>query len=94
LVVQADAGQDLITRIVCPITSEVREDQVPIRPIVEASSANGLRLRSQVMTDKPHTVLLHKLAGPIGRMAASDLASVDRALAALLGLDDLLAGRG
>ncbi|WP_291306277.1 MULTISPECIES: type II toxin-antitoxin system PemK/MazF family toxin [unclassified Devosia] len=86
VVVQADIDRDLVTRIVCPITSDVHENQQPIRPIVDASAGNGLRLRSQVMVDKPHVALVRKLGDPIGTLAPAEIAAVDSALAILLGL--------
>ncbi len=52
VIVQADElGDATTTMLVCPITSDVTE-KLPIRPIVEVDEGNGLRIRSQIMTDK------------------------------------------
>ena len=52
VVVQADElGRTTTTVLACPITSEIVE-KLPIRPSVEAADSNGLRVRSQIMTDR------------------------------------------
>ena len=52
VIVQADELGDTTNSIlVCPMSSDV-SDYHQLRPVVEPSAANGLRLRSQIMTDK------------------------------------------
>ncbi|WP_283806434.1 type II toxin-antitoxin system PemK/MazF family toxin [Bradyrhizobium murdochi] len=52
VVVQADKfTKDLSTVFVCPLSSDVQEGLL-LRPITEAKPSNGLRVRSQIMTDK------------------------------------------
>ena len=57
-----------------------------LRITVEPDEATGLRLRSQVMVDKATTVPRTKVGGRIGRLDATTLAGVSRALAAFLGI--------
>jgi mRNA interferase MazF len=52
VIVQADElGNTTNSVLVCPMSSDVSEF-VRVRPVVEPSPANGLRLRSQIMMDK------------------------------------------
>ena len=69
----------------CLITS----DLVPnarLRVDVASDSSNGLRLASQVQTDKIYTLPAAKLRGPIGRMDKTTLGQIDLALALHLDL--------
>ena len=86
VVVQADRGDDLRSRIVCPMTSTVVADRHHFRPIVHPSAQNGLREVSQIMVDKPHVLHLDKLGDAIGMLEATTMAEVGLALALLLGL--------
>jgi mRNA interferase MazF len=54
----------------------------------DPSKANGLRVRSQVMADKPVTVRRARVGPAIGRLAADDLRRLDVALAFVIGLAD------
>lgn len=86
IIVQADElGGITTTVIVCPITSEVTE-RLPIRPIVEASAGNGLRLRSQIMTDKLLAIRRERVRHVLGSLAPDKIDQVDRALLTILGL--------
>ena len=52
VIVQADEfNQQLPTIFICPISSDLQE-RLPLRPIIEVKPSSGLRLRSQIMTDK------------------------------------------
>ena len=52
VIVQADElGDTTNSVLVCPMSSDV-SDYHHLRPVVEPSAANGLRLRSQIITDK------------------------------------------
>jgi mRNA interferase MazF len=73
--------------IVCQMTSEV-VDASAFRVTVEPSTENGLRVRSQVMADKPATVRRARLGPPIGRLAGQEIAQLNRALAFVMGLAD------
>jgi mRNA interferase MazF len=85
VVVQGPAGDRLPAVVLCPLTSFAREDVPEFRPTVLPTSANGLRAKSQVMTDKPSTVDRRKLHGPIGRLTSDEMNEVSVALAVLLG---------
>lgn len=86
VVVQGPAGDQLPAVVMCPLTSFARDDVPEFRPTVQPSPTNGLRARSQVMTDKPATVDRRKLHGPIGRLNNDEMTEVSVALAVLLGL--------
>ena len=51
-------------------------------PLVE----NGLLAPSQIMTDKPVSILRDRVGRVFGRLSASDMVRVDVALAFVLGL--------
>ena len=86
VVVQADeVNKDLSTIFVCPISSDVQE-KLPLRPTIEAKPANGLRLRSQIMTDKMVALRHDRIRRIIGRIDAETSQKLDRALLVVLGL--------
>ena len=86
VIVQADGfGKDLSTVFICPISSDVHE-QLPLRPVIEAEPSNGLRLRSQIMTDKMIALRRDRVRRVIGHIDASTSEQIDRALLVMLGL--------
>jgi mRNA interferase MazF len=86
VVVQTDALGDVTTTVlVCPITSDVTE-HLPIRPLIDANAANGLRIRSQVMTDKLLALRRDRIRRVVGRLDAKARDDLDRALLIVLGL--------
>jgi mRNA interferase MazF len=86
VIVQADElGDTTTTVLVCPISSDVTE-RLPVRPIVEADAGTGLRLRSQIMTDKMVAVRREGLRAAIGRIDSETSGRLDRALLIVLGL--------
>jgi len=86
VVVQAnEVGQTSTTVLVCPITSGVIEN-LPIRPIVEANAENGLRVRSQVMTDKMFAVPRNRVRSVVGLLGPEIQSRLDSALLLVLGL--------
>ena len=86
VVVQADEfNKDLSTIFICPISSDVQE-RLSLRPIVEAKPANGLRLRSQIMTDKMIALRHDRIRSVIGRIDSKVSEQLDRALLVVLGL--------
>jgi mRNA interferase MazF len=86
VVVQADElGAATTTVLICPVTSEVTE-QLPIRPIVEPSPGNGLRIRSQIMTDKLLAVRRERVRRVLGSIASGTRDELDQALMIVLGL--------
>ena len=88
VVVQTDAlPEGHASVVVCQLTSDLA-DAPDFRITIEPSSENGLRLRSQVMADKPVTVRRERLGQTIGRLGSQDMARLGAALAFVLGLAD------
>lgn len=86
VVVQADEFNAAISTIfVCPISSDLQE-RLRLRPIVEAQPSNGLRLRSQIMTDKMIALRQDRVRSVIGHIDAETSERLDRALLVVLGL--------
>jgi mRNA interferase MazF len=86
VIVQSDAFPDTHgSVIVCQMTSMLI-DAADFRVTIAPSTANGLRAPSQVMADKPVTILRRRIGDPIGRLAREDMARVDAALAFVMGL--------
>lgn len=72
--------------VICPMTSELAE--ADFRITIEPGPETGLRVRSQVMADKPVTVRRERVGQRIGRLGAADIARLNVALAFVLGLAD------
>jgi mRNA interferase MazF len=86
VIVQADEfNKDLSTIFVCPISSDVQEALL-LRPIIEVEPPNGLRLRSQIMTDKMVALRRDRVRRVIGRIGSDTSLKLDRALLVVLGL--------
>jgi mRNA interferase MazF len=86
VIVQTDELGDATTTVLaCPIRSELT-DRLPLRPVVEADTGNGLRLRSQIMTDKLLAVGHNRIRRTIGALDDHALERLDRALLIVLGL--------
>ena len=86
VVVQADElGDDTSTVLVCPITSDVTEN-LPVRPAVEPNVENGLRLRSQIMSDKMLAVPRGRMRKLVGSIDSETSDKLDTALLMVLGL--------
>lgn len=85
VVVQSDAMNAVHpTILVCLISSQLTEHE--FRITVPAGPATGLRVTSQVMTDKLHAVRRDKIAQRIGSLDREQLGDLDRSLVAILGL--------
>ena len=86
IVVQSNESTvHLSTIFVCPVSSDLQE-RLPLRPIIEIAPGNGLRLRSQIMTDKLAALRRDCIRRVIGRIDAETSEQLDRALLVLLGL--------
>jgi mRNA interferase MazF len=86
VIVQADEfNEALSTVFICPVSSDLQE-RVPLRPIIEAKPSNGLRLRSQIMTDKMVALRHNRVRRVIGHLDAETSDQLDRALLVVLGL--------
>jgi len=59
---------------------------LPVRPIVEANENNGLRIRSQIMTDKMLALPRNRVRRVIGRIDSETSGRLDTALMIVLGL--------
>ena len=84
VVVQADRYNHLSSVTFLPLTSDVLPAEL-FRILINPSSENGLQTPSQLMADKCSTLPLAKVGSVFGRLGATDLGRVDRALAAFLG---------
>ena len=73
------------TIFVCLVSSDVQEG-LTLRPIIEAKPSNGLRLRSQIMTDKMIPLRHDRIRRTIGRIDRETSERLDRALLVVLGL--------
>lgn len=86
VIVQADElGVTTSTVLACPITSTLT-GHLPLRPLLEANERYGLRIPSQVMTDKMFAVRRDRIRQVIGSLNDSSLGELDRALLIVLGL--------
>ena len=88
VIVQTDALPDIHTSVVvCQMTSALL-DGADFRVTIDPSEANRLRVRSQVMADKPVTVRRAWIGRTIGRLGPDDIARLNVALAFVIGLAD------
>jgi mRNA interferase MazF len=88
VIVQSDAfPENHASVVVCQLTSELA-DAPDFRVTIEPTPENGLRLKSQVMADKPVTVRRERIGQKIGRLGNQDMARLGIALAFVLGLAD------
>jgi len=88
VIVQTDAFPEThASVIICQMTSEAVEAP-DFRVTIDPSEENGLRVRSQIMVDKPVTVRRGRIGQSIGRLDASDIGRLNIALAFVMGLAD------
>ncbi|MBV8210150.1 MAG: type II toxin-antitoxin system PemK/MazF family toxin [Burkholderiaceae bacterium] len=88
VIVQTDALPiEHASVVVCQMTSEY-SDAPDFRVTVEPTDKNGLRVRSQVMADKPVTIRRERIGRQIGHLDDKDLARLNVALAFVMGLGD------
>src|ERR1700746_2775067 len=86
VIVQTDAFPETHASVViCQMTSEI-VDAPDFRVTIDPSEENGLRLRSQVMADKPVTVRRARIRQLIGRLDDRDIGRLNIALAFVMGL--------
>jgi mRNA interferase MazF len=86
IVVQADElTADFSTILVCPVSSDLQE-RLLVRPLIEVAPENGLRLRSQIMTDKLVALRRDRIRRVIGRIDTETSERLDSALLLVLGL--------
>ncbi len=85
LVIQSDLFDVHPSVTVLPLTTLLHDSplfRIPVHP----SALNGLRGESQVMVDKPSTVMRERLGPVFGRVDDETVLAVNRALAVFLGL--------
>lgn len=86
VIVQAEEFNEELSRVfICPVSSDLQE-RLPLRPMIEANPSNGLRLRSQIMTDKMIALRRERVRRVIGHIDAETSEQLDRALLVVLGL--------
>jgi mRNA interferase MazF len=83
--VQSDAiPESHASIVICQMTSELAE--ADFRITIEPAPQTGLRVRSQVMADKPVAVRRERIGQRIGRLEAVDMTRLNAALALVMGL--------
>ena len=86
VIVQADELGDTTNSIlVCPMSSDITEFH-RVRPVVEPSATNGLRLRSQIMTDKINALRRDRIRQVLGSLDDESSERLNSALLVVLGL--------
>ncbi len=73
--------------VVCQMTSEC-SDAADFRVTIEPTASNGLRVRSQVMADKPVTIRRERIGRRVGQLDGKDIVRLNIAIAVLMGLAD------
>jgi mRNA interferase MazF len=73
--------------VVCQMTSDC-SDAPDFRVTIDPSQRNGLRVKSQVMADKPVTIRRERIGRQIGHLDDKDVARLNVALAFVMGLAD------
>jgi len=73
--------------VVCQMTSD-NSDAPDFRVTIDPSERNGLRVRSQVMADKPVTIRRERVGRQIGHLDDEDISRLNVALAFVMGLAD------
>ena len=87
VIVQSNAiPENHASIVICPMTSELAE--ADFRITIEPGPETGLRVRSQVMADKPVTIRRERIGQRFGRLGAADMARLNVALAFVMGLAD------
>ena len=88
IIVQADElGENTTTVLACPLSSDVQANTNPrLRPVIEPAIGNGLRVRSQIMTDKLFAQRRERVRGVIGSIDSETRGRLDAALLLVLGL--------
>ena len=73
--------------VVCQMTSDC-SDAPDFRVTVDPTATNGLRVKSQVMADKPVTIRRERVGRRLGHLDDRDIARLNVALAFVMGLAD------
>jgi mRNA interferase MazF len=88
IIVQADElGDKTTTVLACPLSSDVQASpSARIRPVIEPAAGNGLRVRSQIMTEKLFAQRRERVRRVIGSIDSETRGRLDIALLIVLGL--------
>ncbi len=88
IIVQSDELGDATTTVLaCPLSSDVAGVREPrLRPVIEPGAGTGLRVRSQIMTDKLFAQRRERVRGVIGAIDDETSRRLDSALLIVLGL--------
>jgi|SRR6185312_2309958 len=73
--------------VICRKTSDTN-DAPDFRVTIEPNEKNGLRVRLQIMADKPVTVRRERIGQLLGRLTDADIGRLNVALAFVIGLAD------
>jgi mRNA interferase MazF len=88
VIVQTDAlPVEHASVVVCQMTSDCSEAP-DFRVTIDPTEKNGLRVRSQVMADKPVTIRRERIGRRVGCLNDQDIARLNIALAFVMGLAD------
>jgi len=88
VIVQTDAlPTEHASVVICQMTSECN-DAPDFRVTIEPTRSNRLRVRSQVMADKPVTVRRERIGRRVGHLDDEDISKLNVALAFVMGLAD------
>jgi mRNA interferase MazF len=88
VIVQADElGSDTTSVLVCPMSSDLTEFGLT-RPVIEPSPDNGLRVRSQIMTEKLLALRRERIRRVIGTLDTDSTEILNSTLLIVLGLAD------
>jgi mRNA interferase MazF len=86
VIVQADELGNMTNSIlICPMSSDVSDFHL-LRPVIEPAAGNGLRLRSQIMTDKVSALRRDRVRRILGSLDEKASDQLDSALLLVLGL--------
>ena len=88
IVIETDVLPGTSSVLLCMITSEVREEIVQRRVLIEPSPDNGLQVRSQIQVDKIFAIKRTRCGEVIGRLEQSTAEQLNAALALVIGLLD------
>ena len=87
VIIQSNAIPDSHASVViCQMTSDLTE--ADFRVTIEPGPETGLRVRSQVIADKPVTIRRERIGERVGRLGTADMARLNVALAFVMGLAD------
>jgi len=88
VIVQTDALRAAhASVVVCQMTSEC-SDAADFRVTIDPTAKNGLRVRSQVMADKPVTIRRERIGRLVGHLDDKDIGRLNIALAFVMDLAD------